>query len=165
MSLLKLGTDAACPRCSSAHTATANLSNTRFAPPIRRGHTSSRSQNVVSNAVPQTLIETAAGINPYTLQDIIVGGAVVGAVSAALFAGLRKEPVVCDLCQGTGGARCFVCGGEGKMPSLISREELMEGQTKRDMFGRSGNNRSCKVCKGAGLVGCSKCKGSGYVPG
>lgn len=97
-------------------------------------------------------------------QDLIVGGAVVAAVGSALFSGLRKEPVVCDLCQGTGGVKCFGCGGDGKM-NLISRDQLYD-QTqnpRRDPLGRTTNPRMCKVCKGTGLCFCSKCKGSGYV--
>lgn len=39
-------------------------------------------------------------------QDILVGGAVVGAVGFTLVAGLKKEQVICDLCLGTGGSRC-----------------------------------------------------------
>lgn len=35
-------------------------------------------------------------------QDVIVGGAVIASVSAALYGGLRKEPETCDLCLGTG---------------------------------------------------------------
>ncbi len=38
-------------------------------------------------------------------QDIIVGAVVFSAVGATLVAGLQKDPVVCDLCQGNGGAR------------------------------------------------------------
>eukprot|EP00983_Pelagomonas_calceolata_P072095 1151547-Pelagomonas_calceolata.AAC.1 len=33
--------------------------------------------------------------------DVIVGGAVVVSVGAALYGGLRKDPVTCDLCFGT----------------------------------------------------------------
>lgn len=36
------------------------------------------------------------------LQDLIVGGAVVSAVGAALYGGLKKDAQTCDLCLGTG---------------------------------------------------------------
>ncbi|GAX81931.1 hypothetical protein CEUSTIGMA_g9359.t1 [Chlamydomonas eustigma] len=103
------------------------------------------------------------------VQDFLVGGIVFGAISATLFSGLQKEAVMCDLCQGNGGARCFVCQGEGKSTSKASRDELYSSEPiegppeKRDMFGRSDNSRMCRTCKGAGLIACSKCKGSGYV--
>jgi hypothetical protein len=42
----------------------------------------------------------------FNAQDILVGGIVFGAVGATLFSGLQKEAVMCDLCQGNGGARC-----------------------------------------------------------
>lgn len=102
--------------------------------------------------------------HPWTPQDILVGGAVAGAVGVALFSGLRKDPVPCDLCNGTGGTRCFGCEGEGQMLSKAPRDGLYEQQQRqRDLLGRSTNSRECKVCKGAGLVLCSQCRGSGYM--
>eukprot|EP00878_Enallax_costatus_P024892 GHUV01026587.1.p2 GENE.GHUV01026587.1~~GHUV01026587.1.p2 ORF type:complete len:156 (-),score=7.72 GHUV01026587.1:607-1074(-) len=100
-------------------------------------------------------------------QDFIVGGAVTAAVGAALYSGLKKEPVPCDLCAGNGGIRCFACQGGGSM-DLIDKDLLVTGDQqrppKRDVIGRSGGNpRACKVCKGTGLVLCSKCRGSGYI--
>ena len=47
-------------------------------------------------------------------QDILVGGTVFGVVGAALAAGLKKDPVVCELCQGNGGTR-WVLGGSWAM--------------------------------------------------
>ncbi|KAG1665286.1 hypothetical protein FOA52_015863 [Chlamydomonas sp. UWO 241] len=100
------------------------------------------------------------------VQDVLVGGTVLTVIAAALAGGLKKDPVVCDLCQGNGGTRCFVCAGEGK--NLISRDELLAGEGEapkrsKGMGPAGGNPRDCKVCRGAGLIGCSKCKGSGYV--
>lgn len=94
------------------------------------------------------------------LQDVLVGGAVVVSVSWTLASGLKKDPEPCSLCQGTGGAQCFACEGDGK--NTMSRDELYDGPSKRDMFGRSANPRECRVCRGAGRVLCSQCKGSGY---
>ncbi|GLI69610.1 hypothetical protein VaNZ11_014277 [Volvox africanus] len=100
-------------------------------------------------------------IAPEALQDIIVGSAVFGAVGVAVYSGLKKDPVPCSLCQGTGGIKCFGCSGEGK--SAAKRDDLYEGgPAKRDVLGRSINPRECKVCKGVGLVLCSQCKGSGF---
>eukprot|EP00198_Chlamydomonas_reinhardtii_P003887 XP_001693223.1 DnaJ-like zinc-finger protein [Chlamydomonas reinhardtii] len=104
-----------------------------------------------------------------TPGDIIVGGAVVGAVSVALYAGLKKDPVPCSLCQGTGGIRCFACGGDGRN-ATVSRDDLYDSKAlgggvappKRDPLGRTINPRDCKVCRGAGLVLCSQCKGTGF---
>ncbi|GLC47537.1 hypothetical protein PLESTM_002099300 [Pleodorina starrii] len=103
-----------------------------------------------------------SAIAPETLQDIIVGGAVFGAVGVAVYSGLKKDPVPCSLCQGIGGIKCFGCGGEGKS-AAASRDDLYEGAPpKRDLLGRSLNPRECKVCKGVGLVLCSQCGGSGF---
>lgn len=101
-------------------------------------------------------------LDPAIFQDILVGGAVITAISAALYAGLKKDPVPCDLCQGLGGVQCFGCGGEGKMTNLIKPEDLQK-RTKRDIIGRNRNPRECRVCGGVGLTFCSRCKGSGYV--
>lgn len=85
----------------------------------------------------------------------------LAAAGAALYAGMKKEPVPCSLCQGTGGIRCFACEGDGKNPT--PRDKLYsETPGKRDVFGRTLNPRECKVCKGVGLVLCSQCKGTGY---
>ncbi|KAG2436817.1 hypothetical protein HXX76_006339 [Chlamydomonas incerta] len=128
-------------------------------------------RQLLSRRVPpaQRQVECNA-IAPETLQDIIVGGAVVGAVSVALYSGLKKDPVPCSLCQGTGGIRCFACGGDGRN-ATVSRDDLYDSKSalgggapppKRDPLGRSINPRDCKVCRGAGLVLCSQCKGSGF---
>jgi DnaJ-class molecular chaperone len=89
---------------------------------------------------------------------------VAAAVSAALISGLKKDPTPCELCQGTGGIKCFACEGEGN--SQKKREKL-EGMRpaggKRDFVGRVQNNRACRVCGGTGLVLCSQCRGSGYT--
>lgn len=103
----------------------------------------------------------------YDLQDLIVGGAVTAAVGAALYNGLKKEPVPCDLCAGNGGIRCFACQGGGSM-DLVDKDLLatnnQQRPPKRDFVGRGGANpRACRVCQGTGLVLCSKCKGSGYL--
>lgn len=45
----------------------------------------------------------ACKVNPELMQDIIVGGAVATAVSAAVYNGLKADTVqICDLCQGVG---------------------------------------------------------------
>lgn len=107
---------------------------------------------------------TLASTDPSALQDLIVGGAITAAVGAALYSGLQKDPVPCDLCMGTGGIRCFACEGSGKMdakpPGAAAAQQL---RPRRDPVGRSGNPRACRVCGGTGLVLCSRCKGKGYV--
>jgi hypothetical protein len=127
------------------------------------------------------------GVDPSSMQDLIVGGAVSAAVGAALVGGTRKDAEACTLCQGTGGARCFACEGTGKREPdgsssssssggsspLGSGEEYDRegGGTPRpppasldEMVGgrRTRNPRACRVCAGTGMVLCSQCKGSGY---
>lgn len=92
-----------------------------------------------------------------------MSGAVLTAVGAAIFTGLRKEPEPCDLCQGTGGCKCFGCTGDGKMEKAVSRDDMYVETVKRDMIGRIINPRECRVCKGVGMVLCSQCKGNGFV--
>lgn len=100
-------------------------------------------------------------------QDVIVGGAVTAAVGAALYSGLKQEPVPCDLCAGNGGIKCFACSGAGSSVDLID-PDILEAQAGRKLargFTSSSGSRpgSCRVCKGKGLVLCSKCKGTGYI--
>ena len=83
-------------------------------------------------------------------------------MSAALYNGLKREAATCDLCQGTGGIKCFACQ-DGTMPRLISKEELMDSKPKRDVVGRTLNPRACRACRGAAFLLCSKCKGMGLV--
>lgn len=97
------------------------------------------------------------------LQDVIVGGAIFGAVGTALYSGLKKDPVPCSLCQGTGGCQCFACGGEGLKDPLNKSE--VRRNAKRDVLGREINPRACRVCGGSGMVLCSKCGGSGFQTG
>jgi TPP-dependent pyruvate/acetoin dehydrogenase alpha subunit len=40
--------------------------------------------------------------DPSLMQDVLMGGAVVGAVGAALANGLKSEPEVCESCAGSG---------------------------------------------------------------
>lgn len=100
-------------------------------------------------------------------QDVIVGGAVTAAVGAALYSGLKQEPVPCDLCAGNGGIKCFACSGAGSSMDLID-PSVLEAQAGRKLArgftsGSSSKPGSCRVCKGKGLVLCSKCKGTGYI--
>lgn len=100
------------------------------------------------------------------LQDVIVGGAVTAAVGAALYSGLKQEPVPCDLCAGNGGIKCFACSGAGGNLASVDPDVLEEQAGRKLARGfTSSSNRpgSCRVCKGKGLVLCSKCKGSGYI--
>jgi DnaJ-class molecular chaperone len=110
---------------------------------------------------------TLAATDPAALQDVIVGGAVTAAVGAALYSGLKQEPVPCDLCAGNGGIKCFACSGAGSSMDVID-PDILEAQAGRKLargFTSSSSSRpgSCRVCKGKGLVLCSKCKGSGYT--
>lgn len=95
------------------------------------------------------------------MQDVVVGGAVAAAVSAALVGGFKQEPCVCESCAGSGGVRCFACEGTGTMSS-VALEELAAAAAKRDPLGRAVSKRECRACKGAGLLFCKKCSGSGY---
>ncbi|KAK9841225.1 hypothetical protein WJX74_002200 [Apatococcus lobatus] len=105
-----------------------------------------------------------AASDPGSLQTVVVGAALVLTVGAAVFNGLKAKPKVCDLCQGTGGTRCFGCGASGRMPQLA--QDQPQKKPKRDLIGRRPADPTvCRVCKGTGLVMCSKCKGSGYLSG
>ncbi|PSC70536.1 zinc-finger [Micractinium conductrix] len=82
------------------------------------------------------------------LQDMIVGGAVTAAATAAIANGLAKgEPELCAACTGIGGCECFVCQGSGRTADPE----------------RAGRRRSCLGCKGVGRMLCTKCGGSGYI--
>jgi hypothetical protein len=109
---------------------------------------------------------------------MIVGGAVVSAVGAALYSGLKQEPVPCDLCAGNGGIKCFACSTTTTTsnssssssqlidPDILSRDGSSSGSVQRFARGlgsSSGKPGSCRVCKGKGLVLCSKCRGSGFM--
>jgi len=102
-----------------------------------------------------------SAVNPDVLQDVIVGGAVISAVSAALVYGSKKEPEVCPSCAGTGGVKCFACGGTGVMSGEIPEE--VKSEARRDALGRNRLKNECIACKGVGLLFCKRCKGSGYV--
>lgn len=103
------------------------------------------------------------------MQDVIVGGAVTAAVGAALYSGLKQDPVPCDLCAGNGGIKCFACSGAGtgSMDLIQTDPDLLEAQAGRKLArgftNSSSRPGSCRVCKGKGLVLCSKCKGTGYM--
>ncbi|KAJ9509810.1 hypothetical protein V8C86DRAFT_2449659 [Haematococcus lacustris] len=118
-------------------------------------------------AVPSDVIYAVADASAtgQSLQDLLVGGTVLGVVSASIVSGLRKD-TVCELCQGTGGASCFGCSGDGKM-SLIKRDDLYDKPgappRPRDPLGRASRPNECRVCKGVGMLLCSRCKGSGYT--
>lgn len=99
--------------------------------------------------------------DPSIMQDVIVGGAIVSAVVAALVSGIQREPTLCESCAGSGGVRCFACEGTGKM-SGIALEQLAAAASKRNSLGRSSSSRECKACLGNGLLFCKRCSGTGY---
>ena len=130
------------------------------------------------------------GLLSATVQDAIMGGAVLATAGAAAWAvGRGDAPVGCSLCQGTGGCSCFACAGSGNPASTsspnsrpltmeevaASREEIERANggkkpPQRDFFGRAptrvgarGAGLQCRVCGGTGLVLCSQCKGSGFT--
>ncbi|BDA41119.1 probable DZC4 Protein BUNDLE SHEATH DEFECTIVE 2, chloroplastic [Coccomyxa sp. Obi] len=144
-----------CRSFSCAQASPSSLSPACFPP---RPHLlfSARSQIRSSRRGGNTICPRASA----DLQDVIVGGAVLTAVSAALYNGLKGEPQVCDLCQGVGGAKCFACEGIGTRAS--QEKKNMAGQ-RRDLIGRVANPSACNVCGGSGMNLCSKCRGSGYV--
>lgn len=101
----------------------------------------------------------AGAFGPSSTQDIIIGGAVVSSVAAALFLGFQREKEVCTSCNGSGGVVCFACEGTGIMDS-VSPE--VERQTRQANLGRSASKLECRACKGVGRLLCKKCSGSGY---
>ena len=96
-----------------------------------------------------------------TLQELLVGGAVAAAGVAAVYNSMQGEPEICSLCAGTGGVKCFVCEGSGKLAA--DREALPAASAaarQRDPVAR--RRCECVACKGAGLIFCKQCTGSGY---
>lgn len=102
-------------------------------------------------------------IIPYAIytQDIIIGGAIVVSVGAALVLGVQKEPEVCSSCQGSGGVVCFACNGSGVMDSDAVSPEI-RAQARRETLGRNATKNECRACKGVGRLLCKQCQGSGY---
>eukprot|EP00884_Botryococcus_braunii_P012853 jgi/Botrbrau1/21569/Bobra.174_2s0067.1 len=110
---------------------------------------------IVQGALPtQELV-----VNAPALQELIMGSGVVTAVGAALYNGLKGGPEICDLCQGTGGVKCFGCDATGKMKAIV----LDAKAPKRDFVGRSVDPRTCRVCHGTCAILCRKCSGTGYT--
>lgn len=97
------------------------------------------------------------------MQDVLMGGAVVTAVGAALVNGMKGEPEVCPSCAGSGGVRCFACEGTGKFSGVELEELAKAAAAQRDPLGRNVSKRECVACKGAGMLFCKKCSGSGYI--
>lgn len=61
-------------------------------------------------AAANELAALAGSVDPALMQDLLVGGAITAAVGVALYTGLKKDPVPCDLCMGgCGGARVVIC--------------------------------------------------------
>ena len=73
---------------------------------------------------------------------------------------LQGDAEMCSLCAGTGGVRCIICEGSGKMS--MTREALAEASKTRDPLGGSRSKRECVACKGACMIFCKNCSGSGY---
>ena len=112
---------------------------------------------------PREARHTCHAADPALMQDVLMGGAVVTAVGAALVAGMKSEPEVCSSCAGSGGVRCFACEGTGKMSGIGMEELAKAAAAQRDPLGRNPSKRECLACKGAGMLFCKKCSGSGYV--
>ena len=102
----------------------------------------------------------AGALEPSSTQDVIIGGAVVSSVAAALFLGFQKEKEVCTSCNGSGGVVCFACEGTGVMESASPE---VERQTRQANLGRNASKLECRACKGVGRLLCKKCSGSGYA--
>lgn len=103
---------------------------------------------------------TLYAVDPSVTQDIIIGGAVVVSVGAALVLGFQKEPDVCPSCNGSGGVVCFACEGSGVMESDVSPE--IRAEARRETLGRNAKKNECRACKGVGRLLCKQCQGSGY---
>lgn len=105
----------------------------------------------------------ATGVSGDSMQDVLIGGAIVSAVSAALLNGTKGEPEICEGCAGQGGVKCFACEGSGRME--YENRDQMSRARKRDIVGRAENVNACKVCTGSGLILCKRCQGRGYQKG
>ena len=109
-----------------------------------------------STARRRTLVRA---LDPSSTQEVIIGGAIVSSIAAALFLGFQKEKEVCTSCNGSGGVICFACEGSGIMES-VSPE--VEREMRQANLGRNVNRLECRACKGVGRLLCKKCGGSGY---
>jgi len=105
------------------------------------------------------MVATCA-LDPSSTQELIIGGAVVSSVAAALILGFQKEKEVCTSCNGSGGVVCFACEGTGIMERTDSPE--VEKEIRRANLGRNAGRLECRACKGVGRLLCKKCDGSGY---
>ena len=56
---------------------------------------------------------------------------------------MKKEPIVCPDCDGSGQIRCTACKGLG-----VDRKDPLE---------------NCRYCWGKGTVACEGCKGAGMI--
>lgn len=117
-----------------------------------------RSASSASAAIERASRLCPHATDPALMQEILVGGAIASAVSAAFVNGIKQEPSVCSCCAGNGGIKCFACEGAGRLTPV-----KMEDSNKRDALGRSRNRLECRACKGAGLLFCKQCNGTGYV--
>jgi hypothetical protein len=84
-------------RCSCAHHAPRGGA---FATPRRPRTGSPGGSGPVSCGALPPALWTVAGTDPGLLQDVIVGSAITAAVGIALYSGLKRDPVPCDLCMG-----------------------------------------------------------------
>eukprot|EP00193_Tetraselmis_chui_P019358 CAMPEP_0177792060 /NCGR_PEP_ID=MMETSP0491_2-20121128/24306_1 /TAXON_ID=63592 /ORGANISM="Tetraselmis chuii, Strain PLY429" /LENGTH=157 /DNA_ID=CAMNT_0019314415 /DNA_START=178 /DNA_END=651 /DNA_ORIENTATION=- len=75
-----------------------------FPPPGRR--------LLITHAGPEIVNITS---DSSATQNIIVFGAVASAIAFSLAVALKGEPELCEGCEGTGGAKCFGCGGTGRL--------------------------------------------------
>ena len=138
--------------------------------------TTTRCENLLPSTIPRRATHAACSLPPQTrrrdtrtraidpsMQDVLMGGAVLVTGAAALVGGSKEEAEICESCAGRGGVRCFACEGSGKMSGVAIEELTKAAAAPRDPLGRSVSKRECRACRGTGMLFCKKCSGSGYV--
>ena len=96
-------TATSCSTSAGATAATAATGATAAAPAPRAGPALPPPQQRRARRrlpLPPPPRAAGGGVDPALMQDLLVGGAITAAIGAALFSGLRREPVPCDLCRG-----------------------------------------------------------------
>lgn len=144
----------------------------------------------VTNAISSSSSVVGFNIdNGDAVQNILVGGVMIATTLTAVYSSLKNStPVICPVCNGTGGTTCIDCngtgarafggdGGAGNSSSNLPASSVSYGfeddnrnkknraaGESRTMMGIVGRNpRECRTCLGVGMRLCKACEGTGYI--